>query len=750
MKSPPLQTPLPPPSQIHKLISSQHDPLLALEIFNLSTSTHPTLRHPPSTFHSLIIKLARHRHFSLMHNLLSLLHSQNHPVPPSLLSHLLRIYARFDLPKQALTTFHTSVLRLNAKPLPRHLNLLLQLLASRRHLLLPAFDLFKSAQDRYCVTPNTKSYNILMRAFCLNGDLSVAYSLFNQMPKRDVVPDVESYKILMQGLCRNSQVNRAVDLLGDMLNKGFVPDTLSYTTLLNSLCRKKKLKEAYKLLCRMKVKGCNPDIVHYNTVIVGFCREGRAFDACKVLEDMPSNGCLPNLVSYRSLVAGLCRQGLYDEAENYVKEMMSKGFSPHFSVFHAMIKGFCNVGKVEEACGLLGTMLNLGESPHVDTWMEIIPRICEVDEMVRMRSVLEEILKVEVTPHTRIVEAGAGLEEYLIRRIRHSNRAVRAGYGELFRIRLPGGGATYDAFPGGRRVITLFCYLGIFFQGDGNSQTLGTSHLSSSLGNSLNSIPGAGRSNLVPVSGDASNTILNSGGPHLHRSASINGESYMRLPASPLSFSSNNITSGSSVMDGSSVVQQSSNHDPNSQQIPQPQQGNPSATSLPTSRMGQVSLPGGPLFHPGSFSQDPNNAEKTTIGYQAGRCHATAGFPTSAAETGLHAVAKPQSSIEKPQSVSSFDSAVEAEAPAATVSAVYATNAASPPTPTAAATTAAVETTGNATYANAIACWRKFVTEYYSPGAKKRWCLSRYDNVGHHSLGVFPQVNMVSFFFSNL
>ncbi|KAF7153055.1 hypothetical protein RHSIM_Rhsim01G0180400 [Rhododendron simsii] len=564
-----------------------------------------------------------------------------------------------------------------------------------------------------------------MRAFCLNGDLSVAYSLFNQMPKRDVVPDVESYRILMQGLCRNSQVNRAVDLLGDMLNKGFVPDTLSYTTLLNSLCRKKKLKEAYKLLCRMKVKGCNPDIVHYNTVIVGFCREGRALDACKVLEDMPSNGCLPNLVSYRSLVAGLCRQGLYDEAENYVKEMMSKGFSPHFSVFHAMIKGFCNVGKVEEACGLLGTMLNLGESPHVDTWMEIIPRICEVDEMVGMRSVLEEILKVEVTPHTRIVEAGAGLEEYLIRRIRQVDslfgwkRRVTIGYcmvGDLAAVVFGDPSLRFQspAVPpmAPSRVAGGLSHcsasLGIFFQGDGESQTLGTSHLSSSLGNSLNSIPGAGCSNLVPVSGDTSNTILNSvvslwpsvgarslvtdansglsGGPHLHRSASISGESDMRLLASPLSFSSNNITSGSSVMDGSSVVQQSSNHDPNSQQIPQPQQGNPSATSLPTSRMGQVSLPGGPLFHPGSFSQDPNNAEKTTIGYQAGRCHATAGFPTSATETGLHAVAKPQSSIAKPQS------------------------------------------------ANAIACWRKFVTEYYSPLVKKRWCLSRNDNVGHHSL----------------
>ncbi|KAJ0638730.1 putative LIM-domain binding protein/SEUSS [Helianthus annuus] len=43
---------------------------------------------------------------------------------------------------------------------------------------------------------------------------------------------------------------------------------------------------------------------------------------------------------------------------------------------------------------------------------------------------------------------------------------------------------------------------------------------------------------------------------------------------------------------------------------------------------------------------------------------------------------------------------------------------------------------------NSISYWRKFVAEYYSPRAKKRWCLSLYDNVGHHSLGVFPQSAM--------
>ncbi|CAL5382387.1 unnamed protein product [Camellia sinensis] len=414
----PSAIPIGSPARIQKLIASQPNPLLAIEIFNLA-SRQSNFHHSYSFFHTLILKLGHTRHFSLMHNLLSRLKAHGYPVAPSLFSHIIRFYADAQLPDKVLNTVYT-ILQFNTKPLPKHLNLVLQVLVAHPTYLRPAFDLFKSAH-RFGISLNTNSYNILMRAFCFHGRLSIAYSLFNQMFKRDVALDVESYRILMQGLCRKSQVNKAIDLLEDMLNKGFVPDTLSYTTLLNCLCRK-KLKEAYKLLSKMKVKGCNPDIVHYNTVILGFCREGRAFNACKVLEDMQSNGCLPNLVSYRTLVVGLCNRGMYDEAKSYMKEMILKGLSPHFSIFHALIIGFCNVGKVNEACGMLEEMLSHGEAPHVDTWVEIVPRICEVDETVGMGNLFEEVLKVEIMPDTRIVEAAAGLEEYLIRRIHCRSR----------------------------------------------------------------------------------------------------------------------------------------------------------------------------------------------------------------------------------------------------------------------------------------------------------------------------------------
>ncbi|KAI3822478.1 hypothetical protein L1987_10075 [Smallanthus sonchifolius] len=410
------QQPFPSPSRIQKLIASQSDPLVAKEIFDLASNAHPNFHHSYATFQTLILKLGRSRHFSLMNPLLSCLKSdRRYTVPPSLFTHIIRMYGDANLPEKALKTFYT-IMEFNITPRTKQLNVILEILVSQRSYLRSAFDLFKSAH-RYDVSPNVESYNILMRAFCSNGDLSIAYHLFGEMPKRDVVPNVESYRILMQGLCRKSQVNRAVDLLEDMLNKGFVPDSLTYTTVLNSLCRKKKLREAYKLLCRMKVKGCSPDIVHYNTVILGFCRESRAHDACKVLEDMDSNGCLPNLVSYQTLVGGLCGQGLYDEAKSYLDLMMSKGFSPLVSVWHVLINGLCNVGKIDEACLVLEGMLKSGQAPHVYTWMDMISRICEV-EIGR----LEEVLKVEIEPHTRIVEAGVDLQEYLVKKGRANDK----------------------------------------------------------------------------------------------------------------------------------------------------------------------------------------------------------------------------------------------------------------------------------------------------------------------------------------
>ncbi|PIN16669.1 hypothetical protein CDL12_10671 [Handroanthus impetiginosus] len=333
---------------------------------------------------------------------------------------------------------------------------------------------------------------------------------------------------------------------------------------------------------------------------------------------------------------------------------------------------------------------------------------------------------------------------------------------------------------------------GIFFQEDGQSQVAGNSQLSSNFGNSSNSLPGRARANMGPVSGDVSNTVLNSvassgpsvgasslvtdansglsGGPQLQRSASINTESYMRLPASPMSFSSNNISiSGSSVMDGSSVVQQSSNQDPSSQQAQQNQQhqGASSATSLP--RMAQVGS-----RVPSSFVQDPTTISQLQkkprldikqedivqqqilqqLLQSQNSMHLQNSNPQLQAliqqqrlrqqEQQLLQAMSPvqrvqflqQQQQQQQQQQLRQQLQVQGMPPASAVKRPY---------------DGGVCSRRLMQYLyhqrqrpadNTIAYWRKFVAEYYSPRVKKRWCLSRYDNVGHHSLGVFPQAAM--------
>ncbi|KAJ0662845.1 putative LIM-domain binding protein/SEUSS [Helianthus annuus] len=329
---------------------------------------------------------------------------------------------------------------------------------------------------------------------------------------------------------------------------------------------------------------------------------------------------------------------------------------------------------------------------------------------------------------------------------------------------------------------------GIFFQGDMQSQGLGNSHLGS-FGNSVNPFAGNMRSNMVlPVSGDITNSIGGSslvtdansglsggGGPRLQRSASANNESYMRLPASPLSFTSNNISiSGSSVIDGPSGMQPGSNQDPHSQQADPRQGGGASAgMSLPPMRGGQVSLPNGSRAL-GSFVQDddnishlqkkprldikqedimqqqvlqqilqrqdsmqlqsPNPQLQTLIQQQRLRQQQQQLLQSLPPVQRAHLLQQQQQQQQQLQLRQQLQQ--QSLQPA---------NAMKRPYDGGVCSRRLMQYLYHQRQRpadNGISYWRKFVAEYYSPRAKKRWCLSLYDNVGHHSLGVFPQAAM--------
>lgn len=338
---------------------------------------------------------------------------------------------------------------------------------------------------------------------------------------------------------------------------------------------------------------------------------------------------------------------------------------------------------------------------------------------------------------------------------------------------------------------------GIFFQGEGQSQNLVNSHLSSTIVNTSNTGPGTGNQNLGPDSADMKNAVMNnvansalsvgasslvtdansalSGGPHLQRSASINGESYLRLPASPISFTSHNVSiSGSPAMDGSTVVQQSSHQDQNARQLQQQHQqhGASSAVSLAATQTASSPHQMGAQQVVGSFIQDPSavthmlkkprldikqedivqqqviqqllqrqdpmqfqgrNPQIQALLQQQQRLKQQQIFQSLPPAQRLHLqqqqhqqqqmqlrqqlqqqMMQPSSGVKRP-----YDGGVNGVCARRLMQYLYHQR--------------------QRPNDNSIAYWRKFVAEYYSPRAKQRWCLPLHSNAGQHAHGVLPQ-----------
>ncbi|XP_074319651.1 putative transcriptional regulator SLK2 isoform X2 [Silene latifolia] len=311
---------------------------------------------------------------------------------------------------------------------------------------------------------------------------------------------------------------------------------------------------------------------------------------------------------------------------------------------------------------------------------------------------------------------------------------------------------------------------GIFFQGDAQSQNVINSHLSSSFGNSANSISGTGRSNLGSGYGDVA---LNSG-PSAGAGA---GPSSLVTDANSAFSGGPQLQRSASINDGPTGVQHGSHHDPNSQQ------GGPGGSSLPDSQMGQHLVNMGPRRQ-NSFIQDPMNSphlqkkprldikQEDMIQQQVLQQILQRQDPMQLQNSNpqLQAILQQQRLRQQQQMLQSMSPMQRVQIQQqqqqqqqhhqqqqyqqqqqqlrqqlqqqsmqqmAAMKNPYDTGGVC-----ARRLMQYLYHQRQRPAENTIAYWRKFVAEYYAPRAKKRWCLSLYENVGHHALGVFPQASM--------
>lgn len=379
-----ISSPVPTQENITRLILEQRSAIQALQAFRWASKIR-NFTHNHSTYRALIHKLCNFRRFDCVNDLLGEMPSSIGSNPDEdIFVTIVRGLGRAGMIKQVIKVPEL-MSKFEKKPTLKLYNSILDVLVKEDIDIAREFyrikmmgsgiqgddytygilmkglcltnrigDGFKLLQvmKTHGITPNTVIYNTLIHALCKNEKVGRARSLMTEL----VEPSDVTFNILISAYCGEGNLVQALVMLEKSFSKGYIPDVITVTKLVQLLCNDGRVSEAVEVLERVEERGGIVDVVAYNTLINGFCRLGKVKVGCRLLKEMELKGCLPNADTYNGLISGLCDSKMLDFALEMFNEMKRVGISWNFVTYDTLIHGLCLVGRVENGLKILEVM----------------------------------------------------------------------------------------------------------------------------------------------------------------------------------------------------------------------------------------------------------------------------------------------------------------------------------------------------------------------------------------------------------
>ena len=118
-----------------------------------------------------------------------------------------------------------------------------------------------------------RSYNLLLNAWCEEGDVEAARGVLRSMRLAGVAPDAVSYNTLLKAYGRQGRPEECERVLSEMVNAYVRPNERTFGMIVRALCDAGKVMEAETVAQKMRVYDVAPNVVVYNTVMKGYSQK---------------------------------------------------------------------------------------------------------------------------------------------------------------------------------------------------------------------------------------------------------------------------------------------------------------------------------------------------------------------------------------------------------------------------------------------------------------------------------------------
>lgn len=142
---------------------------------------------------------------------------------------------------------------------------------------------------KFCFLMNVYVNNSLVNMYAKCGSLQEAYSVFLEMPSKDIV----SYNAMITGLVNHGLGEKAFTLFQEVLERGIQPDTVTFLGILTSCSQSGLTDLSQHFFECMRSYAIEPSADHYASIVDLLCRKGlieKAYNLVKTMEVEPHEG----------------------------------------------------------------------------------------------------------------------------------------------------------------------------------------------------------------------------------------------------------------------------------------------------------------------------------------------------------------------------------------------------------------------------------------------------------------------------
>lgn len=186
--------------------------------------------------------------------------------------------------------------------------------------------------------------NSLVHFYSACGDLDMAYRVFVNIPRRDVV----SWNSMITGFVRGDYPDQAVELFRGMQAEGVRPNAVTMVGMLSACTKKSDLEFGRWVHSYMERNGIGEDLTLNNVMLDMYTKCGSLGDAKRLFDKM----VVKDIVSWTTMLVGYAKLGDYVSARRVFNTMPRQDIA----AWNALISSYEQCGNPKEALAVFNEL----------------------------------------------------------------------------------------------------------------------------------------------------------------------------------------------------------------------------------------------------------------------------------------------------------------------------------------------------------------------------------------------------------